>query len=719
MSRPTTKSIVLNFSDLREISKVHESLATETNLGNEIKGTIFSVGSSPQISSGFNNFSANIFDANVLLDGLFNPYVSFRWTVDRFFAENGKILGFNVYRRKKNIISKQLNSSLQDIFSFDKISFGCKRAGKFSEQKKPIFNIERSLISKTYLNPQLDEMESNARSRFLASQDFGEQRDTSSQTSLPSDKEFKKIAFIDFSKNIEQQKNKQVFVSNKDSIEFFYEDETVGYGQIFEYFVTAILKDSEESPTSNVITVIIKNSFPISKPLSLEVKKIDENKNKLLIKINPKDYVANVLIYKKKEGEPSYKKIAVLQNNGNFVEYLDENVDNSISYYYRVFLINIHEIISEPEQIFVTPYTKSQDRPGKNNTLKQPSFSVSQDQLSNYIRISISTNDPNICYYELTRRDLTIFEKRFTSPALLNNNYGKNYGWESNRFYVKRNLYNGLAQTIKQEFITDDTFNKTINEYADSIEFIDKTIDLEHFYQYRIIGYDVHGNRSSAMFQTIFASPPKSIRAPINLRYEVIQNYPLKLKILWDDDNSFKKKGIEDFNYFLERKASDEKFYYSFFGTKEEFWVDEVQDQNIKRANDEPPYLELGKTYQYRVKIVRQDGQQSNFSKELKAQLLSGFVGSLQLVPQYDKNTFQRQIKLVWNPVKFVDFVDYFEIQRREGSGLSSFKVIGKVYLQSEYTDTSISLNTNYVYRVRLVDIYGNKSLYSDVSIKT
>ncbi len=70
-----------------------------------------------------------------------------------------------------------------------------------------------------------------------------------------------------------------------------------------------------------------------------------------------------------------------------------------------------------------------------------------------------------------------------------------------------------------------------------SIEFIDKTVQPNHIYQYRVVGCDVFGNKTPYAFSAVTAGSKTPLRIPKNFRFEVLRGSPFRVKILWDDDN--------------------------------------------------------------------------------------------------------------------------------------------------------------------------------------
>ena len=131
-----------------------------------IRETIFSLGESPQVLIENRIVSPNIFNSEILLDGLKNLYTYLEWRVERTYIDSGEIIGFNIYRKEIKTDTKP-----ETIDTFNKMTYGSTRTGKFSADRKVISNVDRGLIPKEILNNNLSLEEQNARARYVSTGD--------------------------------------------------------------------------------------------------------------------------------------------------------------------------------------------------------------------------------------------------------------------------------------------------------------------------------------------------------------------------------------------------------------------------------------------------------------------------------------------------------------------------------------------------------------------
>jgi hypothetical protein len=221
--------------------------------------------------------------------------------------------------------------------------------------------------------------------------------------------------------------------------------------------------------------------------------------------------------------------VASIENVNDCINLVDGTVQYTKTYTYRIFAENIYGVLSPPSEITITSSVQKVTPQSRSNNLKVPILSVVQDQNSNYIKITIHSNDPLVSFYVLERRDLTTHERNFSVPSR-DSNYG-GIGWESNTFFVnkRRNIFDQEISTSK------DLLNKRISNTE--IVFFDDTVAVDHIYQYRIYGSDLFGNISPHALSMIKSTGKKTLRTPINLRSEVVRPNPFRIKLSWEDDN--------------------------------------------------------------------------------------------------------------------------------------------------------------------------------------
>jgi hypothetical protein len=411
----------------------------------------------------------------------------------------------------------------------------------------------------------------------------------------------------------------------------------------------------------------------------------------------------------------------------------DSSVRLRNSYIYRVFAENIFGTLSPPAEIEVTSTDSKVTAPSRSNTFKIPIVNAVQDQNSDFIKITISPNDPKVSYYILERQDLTIFEKDFRKPSQIYTNYG-GPGWDSHIFFVEKQRNTTNTTTQKES----DLLNRDID--LKEINFVDDTTQEGHLYRYRVKGVDLFGNVSSYSFSTVRATGKKSLRQPINLRTTIVRNNPLRLRIQWDDDNLAQQLSGDDtpgLYFSVQRRAIDESSYKTFPLTPNSFIVDEEASSDAVSMNPEdqaqvpakqpdtpndegttvvrpfniPSFLLRNKFYYYRVAVVSSDGEESNYTQEFKVSALPELTNVLNFKVEV-LNTKVRPLvaRLSWTFEELKAKPDYVIIERKLDSEFDVFSEVGRAYIDNLFYDHDIESGNRYIYRIRAVDTLGRES---------
>jgi hypothetical protein len=362
-------------------------------------------------------------------------------------------------------------------------------------------------------------------------------------------------------------------------------------------------------------------------------------------------------------------------------------------------------------------------------------MSAVQDQNSDFVKVSIFPNDPLISYYQLERKNLTTNEKSFLVPGKDTNSYGGN-GWDNNKFFVEKTREE--VQNTENSFTSQMSFKE--------IQFIDQTIQLGHIYQYRVRGYDLFTNGGPYAFSIVKTEGKKSIRAPINVRREVLRGFPFRVKISWDDDNLI-ESGSQSNKFKIQRRKINENFYETFPISENKFIIDEVAtvdavnidgikplQENIsisentnlnveritefRRSFKLPLFLKENQIYYYRIIAISPTGQESNATQEFKVISIADLSEPVKFSIQV-QNMRVRPIvsKLFWESYTTKSPPDFWVIERKIDVANDTFKVVGKVYLQSEFLDYNLQAGNTYLYRIRAFDSIGRASRYSQARI--
>lgn len=656
----------------------------ETDKKTTVRSTVFSLGSDSRISS-LQLSTPNLFLIEILKDSLRQLFVRIHWKTPRFDIDSGKIIGFNIYRRRFSTFFDQKLSQNQ----FSKLS-----------RKGNIFKVKRGMLDLHNLNPHLaNQQETTGKGTELSSQIENFVRG------------FEKIAFVDFTQFVAKEKLKQVFIQNVSDVSIFYDDKKVGFGEEFEYYVSAVSSTLEETFQSDVVKVMIKDNVSISAP-SVLVKQTEGNFSNILLTIlfKPQEQIDKILIYRRGEEDVTFVKVAELSDVANdFAEFLDEKTLSGKKYVYRVFSENLHGVLSSPQEISVFSSGVSMEK-SRSNVLRRPVFNASQQK--NIATLTISPNDTKVLFYRIERRDLSIFQRSFAVPSRDTDGYGGS-GWATNHLFVDRTNMSPLS-------------------------FVDDTVSSGHIYQYQISGIDKFGNKTDNSYQTIEILQGDTLKPPINLQIVILREFPLRIKLTWEDNNLDVKDLFE-----VQRRTGSGGFQ-SFPLTENTFIVDEVfsddpvpfvkekredifvpisnkikVSQNIKikgglnekRGKGVLDFLKENLSYHYRIRVISEQGTSSLFSDEIK------FLTVRPLFPPINFSAINDNpkvkpfvVKLVWdvNPESLLP--DHFIIERKVDNENDVFSLVGKAYFKNEFFDRDILVGKRYVYRIKSVNVVGEQS---------
>ena len=144
-----TKTFSLDIVKLSEVIKKSQ-FEKKQPADSSVRSTIFSLGSDARVGS-LQLTTPDLFLAELLKDALNQLFIRIHWKIPRFDIDSGKIIGFNVYRKKNKTFSDEKLSQNQ----FGKLTSNLKRNGNFSETQKGVNNVKKGKISLENLNPNL------------------------------------------------------------------------------------------------------------------------------------------------------------------------------------------------------------------------------------------------------------------------------------------------------------------------------------------------------------------------------------------------------------------------------------------------------------------------------------------------------------------------------------------------------------------------------------
>jgi len=583
-----------------------------------VRTTVFSLGKNRVIGSEPNLTSPDLQLIEILKDGLQNIFTRINWRIARSDVDRGGIVGFNIYRRKLNrkAFLREFRRDGEPLLQFSPIGVSrlarnIPKRGDFAPEQKAISHISREIVSAVDINPLLAEDSSVAQARYESSLNLP----TASRFSSVFDsiqpvlnnnsffhkffneRRFKKIGYVSYDSFLAKEQMKFITVTEREFVDLSFDDKSTALGDVYEYYVKAVPKDIREGVQSNVVKVFIEDVKPVRPPEQLRIKLIDSNTVRVSICADKRDDILRVLVFRKAEDEVFFERVATFNNISDCINFLDTSVDYGRKYTYRVFMENIHGVVSTPgfrpdgisdSEISISVFFRKILPRSRSNNLKNPILNAIQDQNSDLIKINIAANDPLVSYYELERRDLTINERSFAVPGRTTTGFGGD-GWTTNQFFVQ-NVRTPVAGRGAARGAA--IFNR--RSVQAEIEFIDDTVERDHIYQYRVRGRDMFGNPTSYAFATVRAVGRAPVRTPINLRLEVLRGHPYRAKLMWNSDNQavtftpeelFKVESRTDpddvkYLYRVQRRKLGQTRYEEFPLTANEFFIDEVSSRD-------------------------------------------------------------------------------------------------------------------------------------------
>jgi len=382
--------------------------------GSSVRTTVFTLGRDSNVGTKQQIGTPELTYIEILQDALMNPYVEVNWSVSRFDVDSGLIVGFNVFRRKLSQQESVATVPFGDLdrASFDRLARKNKKIGSFYEERKAMYNVRRGAVPLSIRNSNLEQTQlqgTTALFKRVGSGDVPGIAPAELERFLLA-RTFTKVAYIDYSKFLSEQKRKMVFIKNRDFAELLFRDKSVVYGDTYEYYVVSVTKEIGDGPRSNSATVTIENTNQIGPPSQLKVKQVSESQVKLSISCNPKDSIIRAFIFRRKQDDLVFEFLIDAPNITDYICIIDEDVRYGKHYVYRVFLQNVYGVISEPGEITFASTVQRFTPESRSNTLAIPFVLASQDQSSQYVRIVIPPNDALICLIS-PRQILLLFLK--------------------------------------------------------------------------------------------------------------------------------------------------------------------------------------------------------------------------------------------------------------------------------------------------------------------
>ncbi len=522
--------------------------ATTVSLGKDVRVATKPVLSPPTIIGG-----------RLELDGLNNPYVTLTFQIDRQSVDGGSVLAFKVYRKKTRVIDLLSKVVKYNKADFDAMAAGTTRSGKFSADRKGQYTLDPAFQDQVSLNPNLYETQETVNAQNLGSAESMQSFFTIKAETL--DANFVFLGDVNYDKFDAAQRLRQVYSTNDKVVTVEFSDHKVMYGAGYAYVVTSYAVNGEESAYSPAVTANVINLDGIEPPDGLTAKQVDEKTIIISCTARSKDNVRNIFLYKRETDEVVFRSLGAFKNVNDSFKFVDDDVSYLKTYTYRVIFQNMFGAISEPGEVTITSSAQRVIEKSRSHNMAIPILIASQDQNSDGIRLTIFPNDSKVAYYKIERRNITTGEKSFGVPYANGIEF-----WTSNMFFVKKKA--GVSGSFSANSLANNSLPAQTDfiRFSEPIVFVDNYVTPESFYEYRTVGYDLFGNKTSYAFSSFLASRKNKLRVPINVKAEILRQTPFRLRITWDDDNqaALTEDGREAAQRYLETtlraaKLSDEQ----------------------------------------------------------------------------------------------------------------------------------------------------------------
>ena len=571
--------------------------------------------------------------------------------------------------------------------------------------------------------------------------------------------------------------------------EYYFEDSTVSYGGGYKYFVVTVNDKATQSARSAVVDAVVEGLRVPPRPLNV-VTLIDDRSITLTM-TSTDQLVEKFEIYRRDENpnaaqraiaqtisdQEGYTVSAALRDIGSnrFLligecfnsmrsggSFMDGSTIPGRPYTYRVYAVDIFGNKSE------SPFEIDAYIPDFNQqyiALKSPSLLAEVDANTHKMKLTFACVDPLVERLTLERRDVSTGEETFSvpqAPSRIIFGYG--------RSPIKNRASMSGERLFNQSQV--DIWTGVFVNQGQQI-FVDKTVQYDHIYQYRVYGEDRYGNKTSY----VVTSPLMIVRhpfvnAPVSLETQVAvdgNGFLQGVQVSWKagtldvsaGDQLGSQVSLADTAvrtlYQVQRRHEGEDRWLDFSLTSGSMFIDPL-NQGAPAPNFRPPYVEMNQAYHYRVQAIQTGSFISNFTQPSTV-----FVGYDVAAPDNfvlrnpAATTRPFYVMLNWDTRQNSGVVDRWQIERcainniaaaqlntknpaafaalqyntfrtvyRESSRFSGKStdqlpgLINNVILvgSNYYMDTAVDFGNTYIYRIRAISPEGRISPWSYRGIK-
>jgi hypothetical protein len=477
----------------------------------------------------------------------------------------------------------------------------------------------------------------------------------------------------------------QIAEIGKDTTE--YTDTGLNFGTSYTYRVSAFTDDNESGYATSTTT---NTSFP--SPTNLIATPIDDQS----IQLTWNDNCSFEDGYRLERSEDGVTFTQVAELGENITEYTNTGLNYGTDYTYRV-----KAFTDDNESGYATSTTTNTSFPSPTNLIATPIDDQSiqltwTDNCSYEDGYIMERSEDGVSFTQIAELGENITE--YTDTGL---NYGTDYTYRVKAFTDDNESGYATSTSTTTSFPTPTNLTVTaiddqsiqltwtdncsfedgyimersedgvsftqITELGENVtEYTDTGLNYGTDYTFRVKAFtqqNESGFATSIEIQTIFPSPTDLVGTPIDDQ---------SIQLTWTDNCSF-----ED-GYKLERSEDGVSF----------TQIEEL-DTDVTEYTDTG--LNFGTDYIYRVKAFRDDNV-SGYSTSIGIQTVFPSPSDLIATPLNDT-----EIQLTWNDN--CGFESGYRLDRSDGGSFTQIAELGANI--TEYTDTGLTLGTDYIYGVK------------------
>jgi len=549
-------------------------------------------------------------------------------------------------------------------------------------------------------------------------------------------------------------------------VEIIFEDPSVVYGKTYTYYATCMSDRGLDGPRSRLVKADIVRHIPPAAPRVMYGVVAGRPRFSILCSGTYVDHVevfrrggttpelvrllgsseAMITQVSPREGDSGFVHVGdLLAGHDRSITFVDKGVRPGQGSDYRFYTVDAYGLKSQ------TPFSCSVLIPdhGKRIPLALPSITAEQGISARTVNIAVSSDDPRITSFIISRREIGVGEKGYHQPSQPDHiRLGTTDPKRS------RSRAGAILQGTQKPWLG------VLPAVSGVAKMVDTAIGYDRPYQYSVVGVDIRGNKTSpvttrAMTVTTkpVADPPVAVSCslqldPFGVPKAVIINWTpgtsdFSPHELIADQDALSATAVRSV-YQVERRQVGRPNWQAMPAVTSSYFVDPVSD--AESPNYRPPYALVGRGYEYRVIAMQSGGYVSPHTDPVE----------VVVAPIADKPgiVWARSTSLAVRPAHIVvswnynaTFVDGWEVERAVTNKVFGSKIVSMdsiearslaysrvaeikressraaglatpqlsldktIYVGNRYfVDGDVNPANSYFYRVRAVDIAGRKS---------